>query len=203
MSSLTYLIPLCWICFLAYWLISSRSVKPTQEKAFSTPRFRAIIITLLVIFIILNRLHVIPGLDPFQNGWAGCHLDILRVGRNMPFTNQVIGIFLTVCGLAVAVIARRTLAGNWSSNVEFKQGHELITYGIYGYVRHPIYSGMTLMLIGTIITFAPAGSAVIFVVFVCYCGYKMKLEEDLMLRHFPREYAAYRKRVKSLIPFIL
>src|SRR5437764_564333 len=59
------------------------------------------------------------------------------------------GLSLCLLGLAFAIWARHILAGNWSSDVTLKHGHELIQRRPYNYVRHPIYGGMLLMFIGT------------------------------------------------------
>ena len=56
---------------------------------------------------------------------------------------------LTLAGVAFAVWARMLLAGNWSSDVTLKRDHELIVNGPYALVRHPIYTGILLALIGT------------------------------------------------------
>ena len=114
-----------------------------------------------------------------------------------------LGAFSCVCGLAVSIWARRTLAGNWSSNVTFKLGHELVTRGPYRFVRHPIYTGVLLMCLATPISYGLfrqwLGLA------LCSLGLwiKLKHEETLMLQHFPEEYPAYRKQVKALVPFII
>ena len=47
--------------------------------------------------------------------------------------------------------ARQTLAGNWSSDVTFKQGRELVKTGPYRFVRHPIYTGLLVMCLGSAI----------------------------------------------------
>ena len=52
------------------------------------------------------------------------------------------GALVCLLGLFVTLWARWTLAGNWSSDVTFKQGHELIRTGPYRFVRHPIYTGI-------------------------------------------------------------
>lgn len=119
--------------------------------------------------------------------------DLLRAG----------GAVACVLGLGVAIWARRTLAGNWSSDVTFKQGHELIESGPYRFVRHPIYTGLILMLLGTAMA---KGRVQSWLGLLCQCiGFWIKLrqEEKVMLQHFPNEYPSYRKRVKALVPFIL
>ncbi len=52
-------------------------------------------------------------------------------------------------GMAFAIWARAYLGGNWSSNVTVKVGHQLIRTGPYRWVRHPIYSGLIVAMIGT------------------------------------------------------
>ena len=51
-------------------------------------------------------------------------------------------------GFVVGVWARTVLGGNWSSSAAFKQGQELIERGPYRYVRHPLYSGILLLVVG-------------------------------------------------------
>ena len=63
----------------------------------------------------------------------------------------VAGILLTALGLGLAIAARITLAGNWSAAVEIKEDHALIRGGPYRYVRHPIYSGLLLAVLGSAI----------------------------------------------------
>ena len=105
-------------------------------------------------------------------------------------------------GLAGAVWSRKTLAGNWSSDVTFKAGHELIERGPYRWARHPIYTSLLLMLLGTAMV---GGRVASFVgVGICFLALwiKLKQEERLLTRHFPAAYAAYQARVKALVPFL-
>jgi protein-S-isoprenylcysteine O-methyltransferase Ste14 len=108
-----------------------------------------------------------------------------------------------VFGLVVTIWARRTLAGNWSSDVTFKQGHELVRRGPYRFVRHPIYTGLLVMGLGTAVNTGRLRCWLGIVVVGIGFWIKLKQEERLMLRHFPDEYPAYRKQVKALVPFII
>jgi protein-S-isoprenylcysteine O-methyltransferase Ste14 len=110
---------------------------------------------------------------------------------------------LVLIGLIIAIVARRTLAGNWSKDIELKQGHELITTGIYNYVRHPIYTGVLLMGIGTVLFFGTVGILILFLWMLLYFWYKLIQEEKLLTEHFPNSYPKYKKRVKAVIPHIL
>jgi protein-S-isoprenylcysteine O-methyltransferase Ste14 len=108
-----------------------------------------------------------------------------------------------VAGLAIALVARRTLATNWSSIVTFKKDHELITCGIYHYMRHPIYTGVLLMLLATVLLVGTLGAVLGFLIIFVGLWVKSKQEEALMERNFPAQYPEYKRRVKALIPFIL
>lgn len=109
---------------------------------------------------------------------------------------------LAIPGLAVTLWARAALGRNWSAAVTFKQDHELIQRGPYAYVRHPIYSGLLLMLLGTAVASGRLRSFVFVGVWFPLLAIKAHFEEQLMVRHFPEAYPDYRRRVKALIPGI-
>jgi protein-S-isoprenylcysteine O-methyltransferase Ste14 len=95
------------------------------------------------------------------------------------------------------------LGGNWSGRVTFKENHELIQRGPYRFVRHPIYSGLLLMVLGTAVVLNRAGPFLGFVIYFAALGVKLRQEEALMTRHFPETYPPYKARTKALIPFII
>lgn len=85
----------------------------------------------------------------------------------------------------------------------FKQDHELIESGPYALARHPIYTGLILMALGTAINY---GRVIGFVLLFSMCGavwWKARQEERIMSRHFPDAYAKYKMRVRAIIPFVL
>jgi protein-S-isoprenylcysteine O-methyltransferase Ste14 len=116
---------------------------------------------------------------------------------------QVVGDMVCVLGLFVTLWARRTLAGNWSSDVTFKRGHELIRRGPYRFVRHPIYTGILTMCLGTAIEIGRLRGWLALPVMAFSFWIKLKQEERLLLRHFPDTYPAYQQQVKALVPFVI
>ena len=121
-------------------------------------------------------------------------------------TGPALGIatdLIVLAGLAFTVWARVALGRNWSAEVTFKQDHELIQSGPYALARHPIYTGLLLMALGTAINYGrPFG----FVAFAGICGglwWKVREEERVMGEHFPDAYARYRAHVHAIIPFVL
>jgi len=114
-----------------------------------------------------------------------------------------LGAALTFAGLAFCVWARVILADNWSSDVQLKRGHELVVAGPYRWVRHPIYTGLLLMFLGT--AFAVGEWRGLLGVALAGAGFwrKLGIEEAVMRRQFGDAYARYAERAPALIPFVL
>ena len=126
-------------------------------------------------------------------------------GHLTPATYEMLLAATAVCiaGLLITLWARFTLAGNWSSTVTFKQGHELIRRGPYRFTRHPIYTGILVMAVGVAMESGRACAWCGVGLWVLGLWIKLKQEEALMLQHFPDQYPAYQKEVKALVPFVL
>ncbi|HTQ08904.1 MAG TPA: isoprenylcysteine carboxylmethyltransferase family protein, partial [Fimbriimonadaceae bacterium] len=105
-------------------------------------------------------------------------------------------------GMAFAVWARVNLGANWGVPMTMRAEPELVKTGPYRQVRHPIYTGILLALLGSI---PVAGRFWIPVFAVClvYFVYSAIEEEKLMTREFPEQYPEYRKRTKMFIPYVV
>ncbi len=124
----------------------------------------------------------------------------------MPHANviiQLVGFLFVVIGVAVSVAARKTLGTNWVHAAEYqvKKKQELVTSGIYAYIRHPIYVGLFFAFIGGELV---AKSYLVFGCLLLIAGayQQMKLEETLLLSHFGEAYKKYMKRTKMFLPFL-
>ena len=175
-----------WLAFWIYWLAAATSTKsslPGPRGAWwAGVRVRAgiIVVTLLVV-----RSPIVRGHD----------LAVHSVSL------QAIGLTLFLGGLAFAVWARVHLGRNWGVPMSQRVDPELVTSGPYRYVRHPIYSGILLALVGTALGldlywFVPAAAAGVYFV------YSATVEERLMSERFPTQYPAYRARTRMLVPFV-
>jgi protein-S-isoprenylcysteine O-methyltransferase Ste14 len=168
-----------WGVFWLYWLIAAFSAK----QGVRTGRLRAPGLLVIVAFVV-TRL--------FNAHTLAVHSPILRV----------IGTVLLAAGLGLAIWARIYLGRNWGMPMTKKEEPELVTSGPYRYVRHPIYSGLLLALLGTalatnlylLIALAIAGA---------YFIYSATVEERLMTDSFPGAYGKYKSATKMLIPFVL
>ncbi len=81
-----------------------------------------------------------------------------------------------------------------------KHDHELIRTGPYALVRHPIYSGLLLGLLGTVIVFGQWVVAIAFVLIAAAIWRKSRIEERYLAEIFPDDYARYCADVPALVP---
>jgi protein-S-isoprenylcysteine O-methyltransferase Ste14 len=116
---------------------------------------------------------------------------------------EAAGFVLTIAGITVATWARFYLGGNWSSVVAIKEGHTLVRSGPYRLVRHPIYAGLLLAMLGTAIVEAEMGAFL--GVVIAFAGWlaKARLEDSFLLEQFGDVFLEYRRRAKAIIPFVL
>jgi protein-S-isoprenylcysteine O-methyltransferase Ste14 len=113
-----------------------------------------------------------------------------------------IGFLLTACGLAFTIWARRVLGTNWSAMPVLKHDHELIQRGPYRLVRHPIYTGLLLAIFGSCLAGGRVWNLCLFGMAVVLLIAKLGAEEALLAGRFPDAYPEYRRRVKTLVPFL-
>lgn len=141
----------CWAIFLLYWGITSLTVKPTQETKWKIGHARWVILGIVIILFVIRYFGLL-NLPDCQV--TGCHLNVLNNHLTSSLLLQILSLVLTVGGLAVAITARNEIGRNWSSNIDVKKDHQLITSGVYHYIRHPIYTGVLLMMLGNVIFFS-------------------------------------------------
>jgi len=118
---------------------------------------------------------------------------------------QTVGFFLVLLGKGVSFTARITLGTNWtdSSEYQIKKKHDLITTGIYHYIRHPIYLGITLAATGAELVAQSYLFLPLFILLSLMNYRQGRLEEKLLVNHFGKDYEKYMKQSKMLIPFVV
>ena len=181
---------LCWVIFPLYWIVAALSVKRTAKRQRGRGswgwRFPIFLAVLLAVF--LDR-----GVFLKYAGHTLWH---------RTFAVGIIADLITLIGLVILIWARRTLGGNWSFDVVIKENHELIEYGPYAYVRHPIYSGFLLMTLGAAIFSGYLGAFIVFAILFSGFWLKSRHEERLLIEYFPEAYPKYKKKVRAFIPLI-
>jgi protein-S-isoprenylcysteine O-methyltransferase Ste14 len=182
------MIGILWVAWVAYWLVAARYTLSNQrtESLLTGASYRVLLVLGAILLAFPDRLG--PA-NPLL--WPQSAITV------------AIALGLAIIGLSIAVWARRHLGKYWSGRITLKVGHHVIQSGPYAFVRHPIYSGILLALLGTVISIGTVRSciaiALMFVSFVV----KLKIEERWLCAHLGAEYEEYRHRVKALIPCVV
>ncbi len=177
-----------WWAIGILWLLGMTKGKRTLRSQPAASRSLQTAGSVVAFFLVFSH--------SFHSGWL--------VARFVPESSAagLAGLLVTLAGLAFAAWSRLQLGGNWSAAATVKEDHTLICRGPYAIVRHPIYTGLVLGLLGTAIVLGEVrgllGCGLLFVAFVL----KSKSEEVFMLQTFDGQYVRYQQRVKSLIPFV-
>ena len=181
--------PVMWIAYLVYSWATLRDAKAANRREGVRPRIaRAILLVCVAALIglphfpiaVLSRRFIPEGDWAF---WSGA--------------------VLTAIGLLFSLWARHHLGRNWSIAVTVKEGHELITSGPYALVRHPLYSGLVLALLGCVLAVGEWRGMVAMALAMSVFWPKLRLEEKWMREQFGESYEAYSRKVAALVPYIL
>jgi protein-S-isoprenylcysteine O-methyltransferase Ste14 len=112
----------------------------------------------------------------------------------------VTGMVVVVLAAAATVWSRLALGDMWSSAAVAKRGHALRTTGPYAITRHPIYTWMLVLLLGTTLTQRLGRWIALLPIVAVMLWLKARTEERLLRDAFPGEYDRYREQVPALIP---
>jgi protein-S-isoprenylcysteine O-methyltransferase Ste14 len=97
----------------------------------------------------------------------------------------------------VFVLGRR-----FSGLVAIQAGHELVTDGIYGVIRHPSYLGLLINALGWALAFRSGAGVLLTALLIPPLLARIRAEEALLRAHFGSEYEQYCQRTSRLIPGI-
>jgi protein-S-isoprenylcysteine O-methyltransferase Ste14 len=170
-----------WVAFWIYWLVASRTAKAGRSRWTQFAGFR---VGIILVVLLLLRLRVVKGHAGTSNA--------LLMG---------VGTAIFVLGLALAIWARIYIGRNWGTPMSRKQEPELVTTGPYHTIRHPIYTGIILAMVGTTIAVSLYWLIAV-AALAAYFGYSAVMEERYMAEEFPNSYPGYKRSTKMLIPFV-
>jgi protein-S-isoprenylcysteine O-methyltransferase Ste14 len=175
-----------WLAWIVYWVAAARQTAANRRtESWLTGASYRIPLLIGIILLVFS-----PASPP-------------RIGfRLWPLNPFILGIavILTVAGLSLAVWARLHLGKYWSGRITLKVDHRVIQTGPYAWVRHPIYSGLSLALLGTAISLGTVRAFLGFAFILVSFLRKLAVEENWLRSHFGTEYELYQKRVRALIP---
>ena len=115
---------------------------------------------------------------------------------------NVVGALIFIIGLVITVNAQMTLKRNYSSMLRIREGHQLITHGIYKYVRHPVYTGTLLRTFAIPIYTTSLLGFLFALVGIPLFIYRIGVEEQMLIEEFSDEYLEYTKATRKLFPYV-
>lgn len=111
------------------------------------------------------------------------------------------GVALFVAGFAVRLAAVATLDEHFSPLVELREGHRLVTKGLYARMRHPAYLGSACWAAALPLLLGSAAAGVLVpLVWAPAMAWRVRVEEETLARAFGAEWDAYRRAVPALRP---
>jgi protein-S-isoprenylcysteine O-methyltransferase Ste14 len=120
---------------------------------------------------------------------------------SLPIWAGWLGVILILLALLVFWRSHADLGLNWSPTLEIRTEHKLITNGIFGYIRHPMYASQWIWVIAQplLIQNWLAGFLDLFV-FIAFYFLRVRAEEKMMLDTFGDEYREYMNKTGAVIP---
>lgn len=180
-----FAIPAMWIAWVIYWLVAAFNVKRTRWR--QSPGSESLH---GIPFLICTLLWLTPRWQP-----AWLMAPLWPRGLILP----LIGTAMVAAGIGYASWARVHLGRNWSSKVVVKHDHALVRTGPYRLIRHPIYAGMLLALLGSALAVGEGRGFLAFLFALIGVLFRVYAEEARMTETFP-EYAEYKRESSALVP---
>ncbi|MBC09445.1 MAG: hypothetical protein CMQ39_04660 [Gammaproteobacteria bacterium] len=158
--------------------------QPKQDKIATAILFSAIVISLIACPLDVFHFQVTPAFT-----------GTLKISGLAVF---VLGLFLIIASMAANEFAESTV------NIQKDRGQKVVDTGVYGLVRHPMYTGFVLFFVGTSLWLGTVLSLVICITsMACGLFFRIRVEEKTLLEGLDG-YEEYSKKVKfKLIPFLI
>jgi protein-S-isoprenylcysteine O-methyltransferase Ste14 len=184
----TELLALIWLAWLASWVAASFWSGQTKKHVMTleSSRYRIPILVGGVLFTpVAGRLLEETPLWQFGN----------------------LGVYLlaavTIAGISFTWWARLHLGRFWSNAITHKEGHHVIDTGPYGFVRHPIYTGLILGMLATGVAVGTITAMLGAVLISFGMWQKARMEEGFLTTELGADaYGSYCRRVPMLFPFM-
>jgi len=190
-----YSIPIYVVYLITAYAITLADtlIRSIPEKKRASKKFDLLVLSM----IMLSPLFLV----------AGYYENTLFLSLILPFWGNIIipylGFGFYLSGGLFVIIARAQM-GRWGTAELITEGdHQLITHGVYKYVRNPMYSGSLISIIGFCLIFRCIITLIVMFIY-SFLIFRMRIieEERILLEKFGKDYEAYKKKSKRLFPFL-
>jgi protein-S-isoprenylcysteine O-methyltransferase Ste14 len=175
-----------WAAFGVYWV--AVGIKSKESQTHESPAYRFLRLGILALVFALLF-------------WGRTSIGILG-RRFVPASEWIsfVGFAAALAGLGVALWARVHLGQYWSDKVVLKVDHQLIRSGPYAHMRHPIYSGVLLAVLGTALVGGEWRGLLAFGVLLINYSIKAKKEDQILSRQFGEAFREHESQAGFLLP---
>jgi len=192
MTMYGWLIFALWLILVAYWVLTPGAARRSVCSRWIWWREIAVRLGFFALIVQAVRVAMVNHRLP----------DARLYALNTNTLAGIMGLLVSVYGVGLAILGRACLNRNWRMPMSNKKRAALVTTGPYARVRHPIYGGMLLAMVGSAF-----GQSVLWLLPLIVYGphfiLSARREEKQLSAEFPEDYPAYMKRTKMLLPFVL
>jgi len=175
----------CWGAVALAWLAGAIYYQSREPAERTRASYLSPILITTVIMVVVSA--AVPRAD-----W-------LPLEVHTPGT-RLLGLAILLAATVLTLWARLALGAMWTVAPTVKQQHQLRTSGPYAITRHPIYTGLLGMVLGSGLLAGAGRWILVFPIYLVLVQFKIHAEERLMLAEFPEDYPRYRQRVPQLVP---
>ena len=183
-----------WVALVVEMAIRTPINKQRRKETMSERR-----VTLqekILLFLLLLGMFILPLIYS-----ASTWLDFANY--SLPSWAGWVGVVVMIGAILVFWRAHADLGLNWSPSLEIREKHELITRGIYGVIRHPMYASQWLWVIAQALLLQNWLAGIVnLIIFIPFYFMRVKAEEALMLDSFGEQYREYMKKTRAVLPKI-
>jgi protein-S-isoprenylcysteine O-methyltransferase Ste14 len=184
---LPYVLLGCFVVFLAIVFKGPGRVTGRREKSPGVVRLGAFLQSVAYMFAWMFRR---PWSATFGGGALGWGILIALASLSA-----------ALGAIALVYRAKKRLGRQWALAARVIEGHDLVTDGPFGRVRHPLYLAMGLLLLSPIICLSSwLGAALALPLFAIGTVLRVRAEESVLKETFGSRYEDYRSRVPAFLP---
>jgi len=176
----------CWMVLASVWLLMAFAIKRAKQREGIQERLQYILLLVGGFWLLFGR----------TAPWPWLYFRMLPAVPVIWWT----GLILTAVGVAIAIWARLSLGSNWSGTVTLKENHELIRKGLYSQIRHPIYTGILLGVIGSGMIQGELRDLLGFCLLFFSLFIKAKREEAFLFQEFGSTFTEHQRHTGMFLP---
>ncbi|MGB7846645.1 MAG: isoprenylcysteine carboxylmethyltransferase family protein [Candidatus Acidiferrum sp.] len=175
-----------WMLLAGVWLVLWFGMKKAKKLEGWGEHAQHGILVILGFWLLFGNL----------NNWGWLNYRMLP---NVPAV-WLAGLLLTAFGIGISIWARLSLGANWSGMVTLKNDHELVRKGLYRWIRHPIYTGILLGMIGSAMIKGHLRGWLGLVVVFAGFYFKARREERFLREEFGLSFDEHSRQTGMFLP---